>query len=560
MSDGVTKVKSDVRSKRLAMAVALTMAAAPAFAQSTNEARSLEEVRNTVINLLEALVQKGVMTREQAEGMVAAAQEKAGADAKARATQDAAEKDAVRVTYVPEVVRKQISDQVRADIKEEVTKDVMAQAQSEGWGVPGALPDWIKGLRVYGDVRVRSEGDLYATDNAVNSYLDFNRINEAGGISRAGVEAPLNTTEDRNRVVGRLRAGIGAQLGNSFAADVRLSSGNTRTPVSTNQTLGTYGGRGSVNVDKAALLWNPINDARDREADLRLGRFANPFATSSELLWDNDVTFEGLSATYALDFFGNDPARMERGLFLTVGAFPLQEVELSKDDKWLYAGQLGGEFTFGSRTRLRLTTGYFQYDNVTGIRNTLDSSVFDFTAPQFMQKGNTLFDIRNDADTTTELFALAGDYEIANANLWLDFGFGETHVTVMGEYVKNLGWDAQEVFQRTGILTDERTEGYDFGVAVGRPTLSDLWHWRAFMSYRYLERDAVLDAFTDSDFHLGGTDAKGYQLGFDLGLSRSTWLRLRYLTADEIDGQIPRVNADSRLGIDVWQLDLNGQF
>ena len=47
------------------------------------------------------------------------------------------------------------------------------------------------------------------------------------------------------------------------------------------------------------------------------------------------------------------------------------------------------------------------------------------------------------------------------------------------------------------------------------------------MLYRYLERDAVLDAFTDSDFHLGGTDAKGYQLGFDLGLSRGAWLRLQ---------------------------------
>ena len=72
------------------------------------------------------------------------------------------------------------------------------------------------------------------------------------------------------------------------------------------------------------------------------------------------------------------------------------------------------------------------------------------------------------------------------------------------------------------------------------------------MSYRYVERDAVLDAFTDSDFHLGGTDAKGYQVGFDLGLSRGIWLRWRYLTANEVDGP--------PLGIDVWQVDLNGAF
>jgi hypothetical protein len=269
-------------------------------------------------------------------------------------------------------------------------------------------------------------------------------------------------------------------------------------------------------------------------------------------VWDNDLTFEGISATYAMDLFGNRPDRMERGLFLTVGAFPLQEVELSTDDKWLYGGQLGTEFTFGEDTRLRFAGGYFYFDNVTGVRNTFESTLFDYTAPPFLQKGNTVFDIRNDNDNGTDLFALAGKYELANASLWLDMGFGDMHVTIGGEYVKNLGFDSQDVFDRTGRWVPERTDGYEFAVTVGRPNVSALWSWRAFMSYRYLQTDAVLDAFTDSDFHLGGTDAKGYQLGFDLGLSRGAWLRLRYLTANEIDAP--------PLGIDVWQLDLNGSF
>lgn len=533
-------------------AVALTLLMhSTAWSQDAQQ-RSLEAVRNTVINLLEALVQKGVMTREQAEAMVADAQTKATADADARASKEAAEADAVRVTYVPEIVRKQISEQVRDEVKDEVTKEVMAQAKADGWGVPGALPEWIKGVKVYGDVRARTQGDLYADDNARNVYLDFGAVNEAGGRGRAGIDALLNVSEDRNRLVGRVRAGLTADLGNDFSVDVRLASGNQRSPVSTNQTLGNYGGRWQVNVDKAAVLWNPVNDANDREIDLRVGRFANPFVSINELVWDSDLTFEGISATYAMDLFGSRPDRMERGLFLTVGAFPLQEVELSKDDKWLYGGQLGTELTFGANTRLRFAGGYFYYDNVTGVRNTFDSTLFDYTAPPFLQKGNTVFDIRNDNDNGTDLFALAGKYELANASLWLDMGFGDTHVAIGGEYVKNLGFASQDVFDRTGRWLPERTDGYEFGVTVGRPSLSALWSWRAFMSYRYLQTDAVLDAFTDSDFHLGGTDAKGYQLGFDLGLSRGAWLRLRYLTANEIDGP--------PLGIDVWQLDLNGAF
>jgi hypothetical protein len=537
---------------RSAVAVAIASLIVPAGARAQSDARSLDEVRNTVVNLLEALVHKGVMTREQAAEMVASAQEKAAEAAQAQATRDAAEQGAVRVTYVPEIVKQQIRDEVRAELTGEVAKDVVAQAKADGWGVPGALPEWIRSVRVYGDVRARGEATLYASDNAVNTYLDFNEINDAGGIGRAGEAALMNTTEDRYRLVGRVRAGLQAQLGSSFLVDVRLASGNTLTPVTTNQTLGNYGGRWGVTVDKAAVIWNPFNAERDREVDLRLGRFANPFVGVGEMIWDNDLTFEGVSATYALDLFGRDVQRMERGLFLTLGAFPIQEVELTKDDKWLYGGQLGLELALGSDSRLRFAGGYFEYDNITGIRNTVDSTVFDFTAPRFLQRGNTLFDVRNDTDTDTNLFALAGEYKLATGSIWLDLGFGRTHVMLGGEYVKNIGWKSGEVKLNTGIDIDERTEGYDVTLAVGRPSVAALWEWRAFGSYRYVQRDAVLDAFTDSDFFLGGTDAKGYQIGFDLGLSRGAWLRLRYLTANEIDGP--------PLGIDIWQLDLNGQF
>jgi hypothetical protein len=546
---------------RSAAAMVLMAAIAPAFAQSSGAGRSLEEVRNTVINLLEALVQKGVMTREQAEAMVATAQEKAGADAKARAENEAAEAGAVRVTHVPEIVQKQIRDQVRAELKDEVAREVVAQAKAEQWGVPGALPAWIRDVKVYGDVRARAEAVQYADDN-VPLIPNFQAINDAGGEARAGLNAILNTTQDRNRLVGRARLGMLAQLGDSFAVDLRLASGNARSPVSTNQTMGNYGGRWTVNVDKAAVIWNPVNAEHDRAFDLRFGRFSNPFVAPNEMIWDNDLTFEGISAKYSMDLFGSESGRTEHGVFLALGAFPLQEVELSSDDKWLFGGQLGMEFSFAGSSALRFAAAYYDYRNITGVLNpSPEDYTFDFTAPEFLQKGNTLFDIRNSADESQNLYALAGEYQLMNANLTLDLGFDPMHVVVSADYVKNLGWDNAAVNARTGRLGKERTDGYELGVSVGYPRTTDFGHWRAFALYRYLERDATLDAFTDSDFQLGGTDAKGYQLGFDLGLSRGTWLRLRYLTADQIDDGDPALTfADLPLGIDVWQLDLNGQF
>ena len=62
----------------------------------------------------------------------------------------------------------------------------------------------------------------------------------------------------------------------------------------------------------------------------------------------------------------------------------------------------------------------------------------------------------------------------------------------------------------------------------------------------------MLDAFTDSDFHLGGTNAEGFFVGGAYGLYKNTWLAARWMSADEISG-LP-------LSIDVFQLDLNATF
>jgi hypothetical protein len=73
-----------------------------------------------------------------------------------------------------------------------------------------------------------------------------------------------------------------------------------------------------------------------------------------------------------------------------------------------------------------------------------------------------------------------------------------------------------------------------------------------FFGYKRVERDAVLDAFTDSDLHGGGTDAKGYTLGGSWGLGRNTTLTGRWLSADSISG--------APLALDTLQVDLLLRF
>src|SRR3974390_2575060 len=114
----------------------LVLAMTPlASTMAADERQSLEELRNTVINLLQVLVDQGVISREKAAQMVKQAQDKAAASAAAAAKAD---EGAVPVPYVPQVVKDEISKQVAESVKPDVVADVVKQAKEEKWGVPGA--------------------------------------------------------------------------------------------------------------------------------------------------------------------------------------------------------------------------------------------------------------------------------------------------------------------------------------------------------------------------------------------------------------------------------------
>src|ERR1700733_909573 len=167
--------------------LSLALSVAPLSASmAADERQSLEELRNTVINLLQALVDQGVISKEKAAQMVKQAQDKAAADATAVAK---SEEGAVRVPYVPQIVQDQIAKQVEEQVKPGVVADVVKEAKTEGWGVPGALADWLTRTRVTGEVTLREEDVLYPAGNVQNTYLNYYAINQAGSIAAAGQNA-----------------------------------------------------------------------------------------------------------------------------------------------------------------------------------------------------------------------------------------------------------------------------------------------------------------------------------------------------------------------------------
>jgi hypothetical protein len=290
------------------------------------------------------------------------------------------------------------------------------------------------------------------------------------------------------------------------------------------------------------------------------GRFANPFF-STDLMWDPDLAFDGVATSFTPKINDNWSA------FATLGAFPLDEIEGSDTDKakskWMYGSQAGIKWTSANFSSVKVGVALYEFDNIEGRSNGLivDPGPFDSTVPAYRTKGNSFYDINNSVGTN-ELFGLTSKFRNLNVTGQVDLAtFDPVHIILTGDYVKNIGFDSKEIARRTGLIASEmpekQTDAYQVKLAIGMPTTYKAHDWQAFAAYKRLEADAVLDAFTDSDFYLGGTNAKGWIVGASYGLDKNTWLTARWFSADEIK---PRVESGNPLSIDVLMLDLNAKF
>lgn len=505
----------------------------PAYADEREE---LETLRQTTLNLIQTLVKSGILTQEKADGLIREAKRSA---AQTVAAENKGTK-VVRVPYVPQTVRN--------EIKEELKQEVMTQAKAEGWAAPGTLPSWLEGTTWEADVRLRYQQDRFAPGNFTPLQLSYY------------VDPILvgNSQENNDRWRARLRFGMETKLTDMTSLGFRIATGKLTDPISTNQTLGNNYERYTLGVDRAYINLTPVSWLK-----LSGGRIANPFF-NTDLVWDQDLNFDGVAATAKPRLSESSKA------FITVGAFPLTKIDpdsnsaygtaTSAKSRWLYASQFGLEWQ-GAKTSAKGALALYDYQNVQGISNsgdyTLDpvsASLYNRTVPEFSQKGNSLFDInRLVTGAPPFVYALASKFRELNLTGSLDFAhFDPVHVVLTGDYVKNIGFDRAEILQRTGRDIEPRTVGYQAGLTVGMPRIEKRGEWQVFGAYKYLERDAVLDAFTDSDFRLGGTDAKGYILGGSYGIDRNTWLTMRWLSADAIDGP--------PFSVDTLQLDLNARF
>jgi hypothetical protein len=543
----LTTLNSPMKKCRLAISVML-LSSVWINGAKADERESLEQLKATTTNLIDLLVKEGVLPKDKADAIVRQANEDAARQVKQAKAQEMAttgekpapvDEKSVRVQYVPE--------HIKNEMRQEIEKEVMAKLNYKAEERLG-LPSWIDRFTFNGDIRLRGQVDNFSEDNA----------------SIAQLNDPLrdmnlrNSSEERRRLRLRARLGTEVKINDWLKGGLQFTTGLLNTPLTPNQTEGIAQGKYIFGLDRAFLKaevtpW----------LTLQGGRFGNPFL-HTDILWDPDLAFDGGVATFTPKF--ND----SWSSFTSIGAFPIEEVESSEvndaKDKWIYSLQTGIKWQAPNKSSFKLAVAYHDYKNVEGKRNSPGLTENSGTAPQFRQRGNNTFDINsnNTTLTSTPIIGTASKFEQINIIGQLDLmQFAPMHVTLTGDYVKNIGFDRKEIFNRTGNLYKEETDAYQVRLDIGHDSFNNFntretpidvkkHDWQVSLAYKHIEADSVLDGFTDSNFGLGGSNFKGWALVGNYGIDKNAWISSRYLTADSISG-FP-------FSVDVFLVDFNGRF
>lgn len=584
MTNTVTNLRKNplaVRQPLLAIAAAIALLGTLPSVQ----AQTAAPADNAMVRLIRGLIQSGALTKDVGEALLAQAQTEAMAAQQAQRLATATpantggaklEPGDVRVPYISATVR----DQIRDDLKSEV----MAQAKAEGWAAPNETPEWSKRIRIEGDMRVRGESRFYGGGNSTIE-TDWASINAGSPYDinkNTNLDNPnlLNRSKDRtNQLRIRARLGILADISDTTHAGIRLATGSDNNPVSTTQTLGGGLGKKNIWLDQAWLSY--------KFADwltVTGGRFGNPFV-STDMLFSNDLNLDGLAAQFSKTLANSDVS-----VFGTLGLVPLeyssdnspanQQDKMSSQNKWLIGAQVGANWKLNNENSVRGAVAYYDFKNIEGQVSspclfTATSCSTDWSRPAFMQHGNTLMLLRkltlNPADPANtrqpQYVGLASKFQLMDVNLrWDTRVAGNYALRLDANYIRNLAFNQTEMIQRSqgGIVnnfrgTDGSTAEFQSGgnayllqATLGNPNPSVRGDWNVLLGYKRIDPDALPDAYNDSTFHQGGTNARGYYLGGNYAVDKNTSLGGRWSATKAVFG--PPV------AIDTLQLELNTRF
>ena len=284
----------------------------------------------------------------------------------------------------------------------------------------------------------------------------------------------------RHRI--RARANATATLNEDMEVGFGLSTGGIAND-SGNQSLDEGFSRKSIGVDLAYFDWKLTESL-----SLAGGKMSNPFFRPGgyHLLFDGDLRPEGLAL------------KMSSGIFFAnASAFWAEERGSGPETMW-YGLQAG-----------------YRGSPALGVSLTAGASVHELSHAQGRAP---VFTPRNGQ----------GNQLDANGN----YLYGFSQVEVFGELSLDLAGHPLRMF--VDYVTNTAAEAWSDGLALGIDyrRASDMGAWNVAYVYQDLGANAVVGAFTDSDFAGGTSDGGGHTLRAGYSFPRGWNLGLRYILGD----------------------------
>jgi hypothetical protein len=287
------------------------------------------------------------------------------------------------------------------------------------------------------------------------------------------------SNNDRQRF--RLRVGMDYTVSDMLKVKTKFASG-TGEQTSTNQTFSAESSQKSLWIDQAYIEFKAAD-----WVTLNGGRMKNTLwqAYSSDAIWDTDLNPEGLSENFKL------PALGFVKLFGNAQQMVINEKKATSNgttpDKpqYVFTEQIGATVKAPMDSRLTLAGAYHDWVNERA------KSLGGSAAGTNSNTGGVL-------NNNFGVFEVTGEL-----NAWLP---ANTPLSLQGTYLKNMA--ALDPATHTGLLssTDKLDTGYQLGGIIGKA--KEQYSWEAAYFRKYVEADATVADFADSDFP--GTNRKGH--------------------------------------------------
>jgi hypothetical protein len=359
---------------------------------------------------------------------------------------------------------------VKADReREEAEREKQTTATMKGV-VTHDQKKWVDSVIWSGDLRVRHE-QFWRYGNGV-----------------------ATTGDDRSRQRFRLRFGPEIKMGD-FKATVQIGTSSfingEGDQVSHNQSFDNAFSQKPFFILRGYATWNPFFY---KPMTIMAGKLKNPFYTqyTNDLLFDPDLNPEGLAEAFT--FKVTDSV----SLFTNFGQFVLDEDGAGGNDQYMLAFQGGTEVKF-LNSKLRVAAGLFDALNLAA------SGLSEPTTQQFNSKTAAIPTSGTSYVNDYDVFHLTGQFDTAFMGIPLNFS---------GDYLKNTSGVISCVNNALnfpgvcgGTRIEGQDEGYQLGLLIGKASKANTWEVAYY--YKWLQADAALSAFVDSDFGDGGTNRRG---------------------------------------------------